>query len=111
MEGSRLADGALSLITAISAVQLVVAPLFGGVADRPAHKVSGRPLRCSPATHKEARRAAPAAVLIGAGLGAVPVPVAMLLRCVAAARRPAAHALPGKAVSHNAVGGIEATPL
>lgn len=109
MKGPGLTDAAVFLVAAVGAVQLVVAPLRHRVAHRRSRVAAGRQ-RSLPrqAAGELVLTAAPAALLVLAGLGAVPFPVAALLLGEAAARRAATPALPRRAVAAHVERGFEA---
>lgn len=111
VEGSGLADGALPLVTAVHAVQLVVAAVLEGEADGPAAVVVRAVGHAWSPTGEVALRAAHAGFFVAARGGTVPVSVTPLLLRVAAAVRAPAHTLPRQAVACDAVGGVKASGL
>ncbi len=112
MKGSWLAHGAVPLVAAISAVQLVVASLCDWVAHRPASKVTGchRSLPRHSAG-KLVQAAAPATLLVLPRLETVPFPVAALLLGKATSRCSSTPALPRGAVGPDVERGVEAASL
>lgn len=104
MKGPRLTHGAIPLVAAISAVQLVVASLRQRVALRLAGRC--RPLSCH-STGKVIRTAVPAALLVLSGLGTVPLPIAVLLLCKTTSCRSPATTFPRRAVALNMKRGVK----
>lgn len=112
MKGSWLTHSAVSLVAAVSTVQLVVASLCDWVTHWPACKVTGchRSLPCYPAG-KLVQATTPAALLILPRLWTVPLPITALLLGKAASCCTSTTTLPRRAVRANMERGVEATSL
>jgi len=111
VEGARLTYGAVPLVAPVSAVQLVVASLRHRVAHRSASIVAGR--HCSLSRHPTCKLvliAAPAALLVLSGLGAVPFPVAALLLGEATSCCSSTPTFPRRTVAPNVECSLKAGP-
>lgn len=99
-----LTDGTFSLVASICTVELVIAALMDGEADRPVDRF----LNAAHPTEEVPSRAAATPLLIQARFRTVPVPITALLLSITASHRSPTKPLPWKAVICDPIGCIKA---